>query len=776
MIILDSIRVRNFRAIKEATFKPLEKGITGILGPNGAGKTTFLAATLFALFGVKPPGASIGSLRRSGSGKQESSASVVFKHLKQTVEVIRELKGSNNRVVVNIYVDGVPQTVTSVGAADTWISQRLGVDAQGFMTAFIVRQKELDALVTARPAERKQVIEKLAGIETINDALKKSRKDENLAKEVLNNLPGSTAAIDEAESQVLFLTQKVDEISFLKKDLQTQLLDKQNFQKGFSDELDVLRNLESQIFRNETLLTSLEEENKNHVATLERLKYLKTISKSFDINLLREQHKSLVETISEKTKQLNVLRVERTGLENKISETETTLKEISEKIVSTNISINEEHTLLEKKVIVTEILETALNDRSSAEARQKDIEDNILILEHSTECPTCHTHLENPAALIQNLKTRKEELAVEILVHKKALEQNRVIQTETNTKLSTIKILNEWKKEFSSLQTEIVLLKEKLNLLKSDDLLVEEIEQLSIEKETVSETGMKAKNVINDQELFDEADTKLTVNVRKIQTIKQELSEFQKHFSPERIVFVRNQLDTLGNEIQKKVSSVNEIFSELSGFESRLAVANNTFRSVTEQWKRKKELFVAQEKQALTTELIEKFRQESVSSLTPELSDYATELISGITNGAYTEIQLDDEFNVNVISSTGEVRNVSWLSGGEESAVAFALRLAIAFLITGGNPTLLWLDEVLTAQDEDRRNSMLSTIRKLPIDQIIMINHATGAEDILDKSVIVIPDIDNGSILESAEENVLSSAEVSLDDIDNDIEDNTDFI
>ena len=175
MIILQSIRVRNFRAIKEAVFQPQEEGITGIFGPNGAGKTTFLAATLFALYGVKPSGAGQSSLRRIGSGKEESSVSVVFTHLGQQVEIIRELKSPNNRVVVNIYVDGVPQTVTSVTAADQWIKTRLGIDANGFMTAFVVRQKELDQLVQAKPAERKQLIEKLAGIGAINIALKSSR-------------------------------------------------------------------------------------------------------------------------------------------------------------------------------------------------------------------------------------------------------------------------------------------------------------------------------------------------------------------------------------------------------------------------------------------------------------------------------------------------------------------------------------------------------------------------------------------------------------------------
>jgi exonuclease SbcC len=106
-----------------------------------------------------------------------------------------------------------------------------------------------------------------------------------------------------------------------------------------------------------------------------------------------------------------------------------------------------------------------------------------------------------------------------------------------------------------------------------------------------------------------------------------------------------------------------------------------------------------------------------------------------MTNGEFVEIRLDDDFKASVITAGGDERQVSWLSGGEESAVALALRLATAFLITGGSSELLWLDEPLTAQDADRRAAILSLLRKLPIKQIILINHAQEAQDIVDYEI-----------------------------------------
>lgn len=765
MIRLQSIRVRNFRAIREASFKPLDEGITGIFGTNGAGKTTFLAATLFALFGVKPPGASVASLRRTGSGKEECSASVVFTHLNQTIEVIRELKGSNNRVIVDIYVDGVPQTVTSVGAADAWIAQRLGVDATGFMTAFIVRQKELDALVNARPAERKQVIEKLAGIETINEALKKARKEENVAREVLGTLPGSESNIAEAESQVLFLTTKVEELGEEKEKQQNALHQYQSAQKTLNDELENLRLQESKLFKNTTLLDSLKSENKLHEDTVAQLAYLNNIEDDFDIEGLRQQHRDIVQKITELNQHLNAVRVKKASSNNTIAELTQEANLLKGHLDESSVDPSVEKSLAEEYAEIEKELVELNNARSSALARETDLLESIKLLEHSTDCPTCHTHLSDPASLVESLNASAEKFAHEAFVAKENIDLKIVRQAEIDAELHNIKVFNDWQTRYTEALSKLESSKVELSELADESDFETQIVELEKEKEKVAETGIKAKDVLNDRNRLQAARQKLVQNSQQIEQLERELIDLKKTFSETKLQEAKVKRDRNQTETDRLAKQVNEIFAEFSGFESRLSVANHNYKTATEQWKRKKDLLVAQEKRALTTELLDKFRQDSVASLAPELSEYATELISDITNGSYTEIRLDDEFNVSVVSATGDVRSVSWLSGGEESAVAFALRLAIAFLITGGNPSLLWLDEVLTAQDQDRRMAMLSTIRNLPIDQIIMINHTQEASDIVDKVVTVIPDVVNGSTLET-DENSSNVVPTLPDDLD----------
>ena len=300
MLTLNSIRIRNFRAIKELTFKPKEEGITGIFGPNGAGKSTILTAVLFALYGSRPKGVTVAGLRRIGSGTEECSVSVVFTHLGQTVEVIRELKGPANSVVVNIYVDGKSATKTSGKPADRWIHQRLGVDAEGFLTAFVVRQKELDLFVRADPAERKKIIEKLAGVETINVALQKAREAEKDSRKTLDALPGSKEQVEASGNEIQYYTEQVEEE-------EAQLAVLQKNLNAINEERSTLNQRIQQSHAHHNQLVKVRADISaalNNIPNLDtqisRLQYVKEMKNVDDVDTLRDAYQELKQEIQSK--------------------------------------------------------------------------------------------------------------------------------------------------------------------------------------------------------------------------------------------------------------------------------------------------------------------------------------------------------------------------------------------------------------------------------------------------------------------------------------------
>lgn len=749
MIILQSIRVRNFRAIKEATFQPLEEGITGIFGPNGAGKTSFLAATLFALYGVRPPGANQSSLRRIGSGKEESSVSVVFTHLNQQVEIIRELKAPNNRVVVNIYVDGVPQTVTSVTAADQWVKTRLGIDANGFLTAFVVRQKELDQLVQAKPSERKQIIEKLAGIDAINIALKNAREEENSVKKTLNGMPGSenetlTAAqvLEAAGNRVSELSKEIAELEEKIVPLEKQISDVREKTKLVAENNEKIMNL---ITKKETLEPSL----------LETENELKNLPEIFvdekTIEELREEFTSLKNTLLEKTNLLNNLTAEKISVEKTLEEEKTELSNIKAKIVKLEKLFQPDINYGEKILETSDKIKTLEGENASLSTKIKDTEENLSTLEHSTTCPTCLQNLNDPDQLINLLKT--------------IISESEQKKTDNIDELNMLNktydtIVEEYSnyQEYSRLVETVKTVETKIKTMNIDSIVEqlktvqEEIMTLEKTKDDVEERGKKLKE-------SETTKNSQTVLQTKISNLKETLNSITEE--------IEKLTATVGGveEFQKikNLTKIEEEYAHIKNIKqdktTQLAVAKQKYSTektnydnVKNMWEKKKQLLQKQETMTWTTDMLNKFRTETISSLAPELSETATGLISEMTNGDFTEIRLDEEFNAYLTDSNGIERPSTWLSGGEESAVALALRIAIAFLITGNNPSLLWLDEVLTAQDADRRSTMLTMIRQLPIQQIVMINHTQEAADIVDKTVEIIPNIVEGSTIKETEQ------------------------
>lgn len=754
MITIESVRLRNFRAIREAFFQPKTEGITGLMGQNGAGKSTILTGVIWALYGIRPPGASIASLRRTGTGKDdECSVSVVFQHMGQTVEVIRELKGSNNRAVLNIYVDGIEHTVTSVGAGERWIGERLQIDSTGFLTAFVVRQKELDTLVNARPAERKAVIERLAGVETINEALKAARKDENTAKQTLESLPGSEERVTEAETQVVFLSGEVERLSVVSDDADNAVLEARQQVQALREKTGTFREARTELAEAGTRVDHLKVLARNLKATIDRLAYVETADENFDLDVLREQHRLVAaELKTAQQEQQQAGYTARTSRE-KASSAKLSLREAETWLAENIIPAHTSEELTQQMEEVSDRLVSARNTQAEASARASDFAATIETLQHSDECPTCKTDLKDKGGVLDTLRATMEtqqNIAETAATEIATLEQERTRLTQE------IRVAEQASRALAQKETSETILEAEEQKAVSADVAVAALDstiaELQQKVEEVTTLGLKARGFADDLSAWRNAKAELETTSQGIREAQERQLVLTKAYSPELLEAAEKELASAESELLNRQSLIREASENLATYKSRLEVANAQYRTVSDQWKRKKELLQAVERRALTTEVIDKFRRETIASLTPELSDNASELVAEITDGAFTDVLVDDDFNISVKNRLGQERKVGELSGGEESVVALALRLAIGLLISGHTPELLWLDEVLTAQDTDRRASMLSTVRSLPYKQIILVSHTADAGDIADMAVTVKADMEGGSVLQVSQE------------------------
>ena len=138
------------------------------------------------------------------------------------------------------------------------------------------------------------------------------------------------------------------------------------------------------------------------------------------------------------------------------------------------------------------------------------------------------------------------------------------------------------------------------------------------------------------------------------------------------------------------------------------------------------------------------FRTELNDGLRPELSEIASAILEGMTARRYTDLVLDEDY-IATITEDGEPKPV--ISGGEEDVASLALRIAISQMIADrkGHPlTLLVLDEIFGSLDEDRRNSVLDTLRNLTdfFPQVILITHIESVQEGFDRVIHLIYDVE----------------------------------
>ena len=125
----------------------------------------------------------------------------------------------------------------------------------------------------------------------------------------------------------------------------------------------------------------------------------------------------------------------------------------------------------------------------------------------------------------------------------------------------------------------------------------------------------------------------------------------------------------------------------------------------------------------------------------------ASAFLTELTDARYTELELDENYNV-IVLEDGMPKPV--ISGGEEDLANLVLRLAISQMIAeraGQSFSLLILDEVFGSLDESRRHNVVELLRRLHdrFEQVIVITHIESVREGLDRVITVRYDQETGA-------------------------------
>ncbi|MFN3384683.1 MAG: AAA family ATPase [Archaeoglobaceae archaeon] len=190
-----------------------EYGINVVIGPNGAGKTSILDAISFGLFNIHSRGKNENLIRK---GAEKAKVVVEFSEggLDYAVEVEIDQKKKQVRGVLFRIQNG-ERTILAKGGSrviTSEIEKILGMDGFLFQQSIYVQQGEIERLITTRPAERKEIISKLLGIDDLEKAYSNMKELLSDYEKVASTLRGELKRKQEVENKLRILTLEIENL------------------------------------------------------------------------------------------------------------------------------------------------------------------------------------------------------------------------------------------------------------------------------------------------------------------------------------------------------------------------------------------------------------------------------------------------------------------------------------------------------------------------------------------------------------------------------------
>ena len=308
-MIIESIVIKNFKSHRDTKIE-FNTGISIIMGDNGAGKSSILEAVSFALF-KQHSGKKLEQLIRTDhqnpDGKNKMSVELEFKSNGRTYRVLRERDKNSSRAKLEIKEgEGFQPLATGDKQVTDDIQGLLEMDGDLFLNAVYVRQGEIANLVNKTPSEKKQVIGKLLGIESLEKAWKNMLPLMNQYETKKIRLDGKLEDLDGLNSEIKMkkdekntIHQDIKEISQEIEKIDEELVqinkenssldhDKSVYERavnGIESKKQIINNLQlDQTHLNKQITEILlkEDEIKIIKPKLSKLKVLKTLKQSLE--------------------------------------------------------------------------------------------------------------------------------------------------------------------------------------------------------------------------------------------------------------------------------------------------------------------------------------------------------------------------------------------------------------------------------------------------------------------------------------------------------------
>jgi len=790
---LNALQLTNFRQHADSRLE-FDLGLTGIIGPNGAGKSTILEAIAWALYGQPAARGTKDSIRFIRAGPRASVR----------VELDFDLAGHRYRVVrgltsAELYLDGGSQPIAnSLSSVTDLLQRRLGMTRTEFFHTYFTGQKELNVMAAMGPSERGQFLNRVLGYEKLRVAQEFVREKRRLMSAELNGLraampdaEGVQRALEESTRRRTEATQSVDTArtrhaaaGLRVAEIAPGWSEVQAAREKHVELTGEMRVVESELAAQRRDLERLLRELEATAAA--RTELTRITSEIAPLAGIAAEFARLEELAREEGRRQTLTEAAR-ALQEEVAQKRERLERVK-------LAPQQEEEATEKLEARRREVEEALGrieglrtewvrDRQDAETKRealltqynelKEQRERITQVGEDGVCPTCMRVLgASFRSVLDQLEEQMETILVDGRYFRNRLEQLEQIPPE-------IQKLEDHRRE---LQRDVGELERGLARIQS---AVQEVSTLSREIATKEQRHEQLRRELEaipsgydpgrHDELRRETDRLAPLNdqaTRLSTQLEREgalLSDRQR--TETEVQRLEGRLATLAasrNDIryseqdyaslreaqEKAATEARAAELALAGATAELAAAERAVEMATRAGQ---DLQRAQEKldnllrdKRLHDELDRAYtdlRTDLNHALRPELSELASAFLAELTDHRYSELELDDQYNI-VVLEDGRPKPV--LSGGEEDLANLVLRLAISQMIAeraGQAFSLLVLDEIFGSLDDVRRHNVVELLKRLQdrFEQVILITHIESVREGLDRVITVGYDEESGS-------------------------------
>jgi exonuclease SbcC len=667
---IEIVQLENIRSHIKSTV-PFTRGFNCLVGGLGCGKSSVLYAVDFALFGDSI-GRSFEYLLREGA--DSGKVTVQFTQNGSTYKLVRGLKRKGKSITQNfeelkLYEDEKLVASMKTDAITEQFKAITGLDKDLYREIVWFRQEHLKELLDAAPRDRQRRLDELFGLSDYEVAWS------NIAQYQRDY--ETEKRVYEKDSDVTGLEKLSNEYNRASEEYALLEMDLENSAQKLTVAKKALDGADSKLKKLEEKKQAIED--------------LKQKEARFHADIV-----NMVDTLASLTRRIEGKKTILDNLSQRQSSIDAQVKVCLDKLEQSGLSTNQSAEALHSSLAAFDDKISSLKADQEATSRNLQTDKKrVVSLSQESKCPLCVQPLEgeyksNLLSRIQQENFEREKTINQLKIEIDNIQKTRAVASEA----------------YSNLQTCMTRAEELKNRLSEEENNLNNLSSEFEEKQKI------------------EADLHLQLEQVQFEISRFDLSELDAARAQREQAF--RQYCMLDSDLCTKENRKKDLFNRLDEIKERINLAQEKLERI--------------EKIRRTVEVLGAIR-DAYRSIQPKLRsefvkvlrNYIQQVLDGLVGGEgpMLNVVIDETYTPYVKSEMGVDREVSNLSGGERTLLAFAYRLGLGQLImqsrTGHGLSILVLDEPtenLGSEDGSIERLAEAISRFKAIEQIIAVTHS----------------------------------------------------